>query len=247
LRYARRYRNWRELARERSARREPGRVVLRNGLVFEGPADTNVLRVVNGVFFKRYYTRGAIGDIGPGDVVVDVGANVGAFAVYAGLRTPGPVLAVEPFPANLACLERNLRVNGCAHVRVVPCALAGRDGSARLTVYESGVRHSLAAHGARATTAGVDVRTRSLPSLLDEHGLERVDFLKLDCEGGEGLALPATPEPYLRRLRRVALEFHDDLSPVRHPELERLLAASGMSTRTEWDGRATRGFVFAWR
>ena len=247
LRYARRYRNWRELARERAASREPGRVVLRSGLVFEAPADTNVLRVVNGVFFKRYYTRGPIGDVGPGDAVLDVGANVGAFAVYAALRTRGPVLAVEPFPANLACLERNLRGNGCGQVRVVACALAERDASARLTVYESGVRHSLAPSGARATAAGVEVRTRSLPSLLDEHGLERVDFLKLDCEGAEGLALPATPEPYLRRLRRVALEFHDDLSPVRHEELERLLAASGMSTRLEWDGHATRGFLFAWR
>jgi FkbM family methyltransferase len=247
LRYARRYRNWRELARERAARRAPARVELRSGLVFESPADTNVLRLVNGVFFKRCYTRGAIGDVGPGDTVVDVGANVGVFAVYAALRTRGPVLAVEPAPANLACLERNLRRNGCGHVQVVACALAERDGSARLTLYQSGVRHSLTPGGARATAAAVEVRTRSLPSLLDEHGLARVDFLKLDCEGAEGLALPAAPEPTLRRLRRVALEFHDDLSPVRHEELERLLARSGMSTRLEWDGRASRGFLFAWR
>src|SRR5258705_12193525 len=92
LRYARRYRNWRELERERGAQRKPARAVLRDGTTFEAPPGVNVLRVVTPVFHKHVYTPSGLG-LGSDDAGVDVGDDNGAFSVFAAQRTRRRVLA----------------------------------------------------------------------------------------------------------------------------------------------------------
>ncbi len=243
LRYARHYVNWRELERERSRGEWPTRALMRNGLRFQSPSNTNILRVVGPVFYKRYYTVEFLGDIGPDDVVLDVGANIGSFSIFAALRTRREVVAVEPCPSNLEFLRRNLRENGIENVRVIAQGLADRDGKALLQINERGVGHTLSGQGLDV----VEIETSSLPSLIDEAGVERLDLLKLDCEGAEGLALPSTPDSYLRRIRRIAMEFHDDTSPVHHDELRARLDASGMETQLVWNEQSNRGYIYARR
>jgi FkbM family methyltransferase len=247
LRYARRYRNWLELERERSAGRTPHHVVLRRGEQFRAPDDTNLIRLVQGVYARGNYTPPGF-EIRNADVVVDVGANVGTFSVYAAKRTRGRVLAVEPVPGNVSCLEHNLRLNGCRQVEVFPGALGERDGTASLYLHTSGAAHHLFPESQRgAFKDSIEVPLRTLPSLLDERGFERVDTLKLDCEGAEGLILPTLAARWLPRVRRIAMEWHDDISPLDHDGLEALLRDAGYATRLAWDGSDMRGFLYAWR
>lgn len=248
LRYSRRYRNWWELERERSAGRVPRRAELRTGrLSFESPDDVNVLRVVRGVFFQHYYSPPGF-EIGPQDTVVDVGANIGTFSVWAARRTLGPVLAIEPFPGNVEFLERNLRANGCSSVDVVVCALTDRDAPVRLFVSENGVSHQLSERTHKIPLRGaIEVEGKTLETLIREKGLERIDLLKLDCEGAEGQILGSASRDVLARVRRIAMEFHDYASPLDHDALEALLRENGFSTRLDWDGSDVRGFVYAWR
>src|SRR6516225_179605 len=193
LRYARRYRNWRELAHARAAGEKPRRALLRDGTVFESPEGVNVLRVVTPVFHRHVYTPRGL-ELRPEDNVVDVGANVGAFAVYAAQRTRGRVLAIEPHPDNAESLRRNLRANGAAGAEVEECAVADAAGVLPLFLGRSGTTHQLfGADHAQATGESLPVRVATLPQLLAKHGIERVDFLKLDCEGAEGRILPALP------------------------------------------------------
>jgi hypothetical protein len=93
----------------------------------------------------------------------------------------------------------------------------------------------------------IQVAMRTLPGLLAERGIERVDTLKLDCEGAEGLILPTLGERWLARVRRIAMEFHDYASPLDHEALERLCREAGFSTRLAWDGADVRGFLYASR
>ena len=247
LRYARQYRNWRELERERGQKRKPARAVLRDGTRFEAPPGVNVLRVVTPIFHKRVYTPPGV-EIRPDDVVVDVGANIGAFAVYAAQRTRGRVLAIEPHPDNAEVLRRNLRANGAAHALVAQCAVADAPGVLPLFLGRAGTTHQLFPLG-KDTAAGdsIDVRVATLPQLLAEHGLARVDFLKLDCEGAEGLILPGLPEALIGSIRAIALEFHDDVSPLAHDALEKLLAERGFKVSRAWDGRSANGMLVARR
>lgn len=247
LRYARHYRNWRELASERGAKRKPARAVLRDGTQFEAPPGVNVLRVVTPVFHKHVYTPPGF-EIAPDDTVVDVGANIGAFAVFAAQRTRGRVLAVEPHPDNAAALRRNLRANGAARAEVAECAVGDAPGVLPLYLGRSGTTHQLFAAGkGAAASESVDVRVATLPQLLAEHGFERVDFLKLDCEGAEGLILPALSDALLFSIRCIALEFHDDLSPVAHDALAKRLVERGFEVELRWDGRSSNGMLLARR
>ena len=51
----------------------------------------------------------------------------------------------------------------------------------------------------------------------------------------------------LRRIRRIAMEFHDASSPVGHRAMQQLLEESGFTTRLRWDGCSSTGMIYARR
>ena len=134
LRYRLRYRNWREIT-GRSRGENPRRVVLRNGTVFDAPSNINPALIVNAVFFRRRYSPPGF-DIGPQDVVLDVGANIGVFSIFAASRTAGRVVAIEPCPINIEYLRRNIKANS-ARVEVVPRAASCRSPGGPRTIQTS--------------------------------------------------------------------------------------------------------------
>jgi FkbM family methyltransferase len=138
--------------------------------------------------------------------IVDVGAGLGDFAVRAARVCPDAlVLAYEPSPESYGLLEENLRLNACRNVVARPWAVAGSPGRYHLDVgRRSAVQHALAAAG--ATT--IEVPAVTLEEVFREHGMARCDFLKIDVEGGEYEILMKATEETLRRVRRLALEYH---------------------------------------
>ena len=126
-------------------------------------------------------------ELRPGDVYVDVGANIGGFAVPAARRvgSSGRVIAVEASPQVAGYLRRNLDRNGVANVEV--CEVAASDEtSAGVTFYAApadafGAGGFGAANGMRPIT----VPATRLDSLLEEKGVTTVGVLKIDVEGFE--------------------------------------------------------------
>jgi hypothetical protein len=120
-------------------------------------------------------------DIRPGDRVLDIGANVGAFCIRAA-RMGARVTAVEPVTASL--LSENIRANGVP-VQVVAGALGtGKPGE----ICWDG--------------CSVVCTTYTLRDLTAIAG--GCDFLKCDCEGAEWLINP----PDLAPVRRIEMEIH---------------------------------------
>ena len=120
-------------------------------------------------------------DICEEDVVVDIGANVGAFCIRAA-RISGNVTAVEPVTA--ALLNNNIRANG-VFVQVIEGAL-GNGKPAEI----------------RWDACRVFTPTYTLGMILTMAG--GCDFLKCDCEGAEWLINP----PELAGVRRIEMELH---------------------------------------
>jgi hypothetical protein len=120
-------------------------------------------------------------DISPDDIVVDIGANVGAFCIRAARRSRN-VTAVEPVTAHL--LRNNLRANGVS-VQVIEGALG--DGKPAQICWDD-VR--------------VFAPTYTLRGIVELAG--GCDFLKCDCEGAEWLIHP----PELAGVRRIEMELH---------------------------------------
>jgi FkbM family methyltransferase len=122
--------------------------------------------------------------LAPGQVVIDVGANVGYYALTAASRVGpyGRVVAFEPGPAPAARLRENAALNGLSNLTVVEAAVSDRPGTLRLNLGENSEANSLYDAGPSAV-GSVEVQVVA----LDEHveGLDRVDLIKIDAEGAE--------------------------------------------------------------
>ena len=131
----------------------------------------------------------------PGMTVVDIGANHGLFTleVLEFIRPGGRVHAFEPATATRELLEANLKANGLeGEVRVFPAAVGAAPGEASLRIHDewSGL-NTLARRD--ITWLGRELkadRVLTVPVVtLDDHaaahGLDRIDFLKIDVEGFE--------------------------------------------------------------
>lgn len=163
--------------------------------------------------------------------IVDAGANIGLFSLYAARRAPrSRIVALEPFPSSFAALEQQLARNALTErVAARPWALGPHDGSARmesapgLPSQKRSVR-SQQGEGNAVLSTETEVPMLTLASVLEREGLERVDLLKIDVEGAEHAVFASTPREVLLRLGSIALEYHPNGS--KQELFERILGAS---------------------
>ncbi len=128
-----------------------------------------------------------------GDVVVDVGAYVGRYALKASRKVGdvGVVIAVEPDPKAYTLLVHNLALNGAKNVRPLNIALSNYNGICKLYTGKPGLtsleKETFEIHHSGGIAEGkpIFVACRTLDSLLAELGIRRVDWIKVDVEGAE--------------------------------------------------------------
>lgn len=124
---------------------------------------------------------------------IDVGANVGAYALFvAALAGRGAkILAVEPQPVIFERLVYNISANPDGCIKAVACALADREGD--VTLFIDGNNHGESSVKTMATTDSVNnsvkVPAKTLLTLLQEENIDHIDGLKIDIEGAEDLVL----------------------------------------------------------
>lgn len=121
--------------------------------------------------------------IRPGMTVLDVGAHIGYYtALFSRLvGESGRVWAFEPHPENFAVLEANARGR---NVRRLQAAVGEAPGRATLHVSPGSSNHSLAP-GYTESRGSLEVERVALDAWHDAGELPRVDFVKIDVEGGE--------------------------------------------------------------
>jgi FkbM family methyltransferase len=125
--------------------------------------------------------------VSPGAVVIDAGANVGAYTVLFAqwVGREGHVYAFEPDPSAAAGLRAHVELNGVApQVTIVPAAVSdGRHSRLRFTVGASSGVSRLAPDDA-AIARTIDVDALSLDQFCDSQGM-RPNVIKVDVEGAE--------------------------------------------------------------
>ena len=146
----------------------------------------------------------------PGDIVVDVGAGVGSelnlFSRLVG--ESGRVLAVEADPDTFRWLERRRDLNGLTNVTAIQAAVADAPGEVLISSEGHRDTHRLVTAG-----PGRRVRALTLADLAAEHGISRIDFLKMNIEGAERLAL-AGMEGIAGSVRNLAVSCHDYMADL---------------------------------
>jgi FkbM family methyltransferase len=156
------------------------------------------------IFVKRDY-----GVVQTGWLVVDIGANIGIFSLYAG-RTSSIVYCYEPVQANLDLLRKNIVTNGLSStVFAFPFAVGGKTEARDIRMSYVHVGHSMYSDLVPDTLGRVKVQCLALDDIFEQNAIDRCDLLKLDCEGSEFESLYGASPHTLRRIKRIRMEFHE--------------------------------------
>ncbi len=203
------------------------------------------------LFYDRDYR------IGDGDVVVDIGANIGIFSLFAAGRG-AKVYAVEPDEQNYTLLCANIRRNGLTG-QVIPfhTAVAKNDGSIALYIPRADglcvsglITTSLAQveklTGDNAEVCITRVEAVSLPHLLQQIGEQNISLLKIDTEGAELDIFSGAGKEQLETVERIVMETHAAYAERRLYHLVRNLGFS-VCTYEKLSGSFSTGYLFAAR
>jgi FkbM family methyltransferase len=147
-----------------------------------------------GALFNPDYNREELdflrGYVPAGGSFVDVGANVGTYALPLArhVGANGRVIAIEPHPVTHARLAFNRAASGLAQVTLVAAAAGDADGDLMIETDGDNLGASHVVIG-QASAHAIKVPSRTLQGLLGEARLSRVDALKIDVEGFEDRVL----------------------------------------------------------
>jgi FkbM family methyltransferase len=175
-------------------------VEMRNGLKIHLSEHPHDIIAVFVVFARQDY-----GKIDPHSLVVDIGANIGVFSLYAAHSNARRVLAYEPNRESFDCLRRNIQANHLEEViephRLAVSSVAGEE----VMFPRTSSPYNAIAMGEGDSDYEV-VETIDLSAMLGDTA--QVDLLKLDCEGSEYDILLKSDENLLSRIDKIRLEFH---------------------------------------
>ena len=224
---------WKHLAVKAGIHREDPVVFhLRNGVTMEVPLI--LYHEFKEIFLEDCYLQGFEKPLPDSPIVVDIGANAGFFCLQiASHRPKARILCCEPIPVNFKQLSRNAAINPNLDITARQVAVYGHTGSMHLLVEWEDALSTAATILPVGGRIPMEVPCVNLQDLLDRHGLDRVDLLKLDCEGSEYSILYRCTAEYLKRIGKMAIEVHAGQEPDHNiTALSSFLAARGFSTHT---------------
>jgi FkbM family methyltransferase len=206
--------NWPKVVRTRMGIQAKANCLrFRNGVVLQGESPEILEQLFHEIWVDQGHNpRGY--EIRRGDTVIDVGANIGAFALFAATRAPDvKVYAFEPFASNVAWLRKNVEDSGLSNIQVFQQAVAGSSGQRPFFIEPTNCMfHSLlcdrAVDGSHRRHEMVECTT--LDEIFSAHRITCCQLLKLDCEGAELEILESCSPESLKRIRKIVGETHAD-------------------------------------
>ncbi|MFN8674037.1 MAG: FkbM family methyltransferase [Candidatus Sericytochromatia bacterium] len=181
-----------------------------NNLDIEFICNKSDIHILKEIFHERVYS-----DYFPfyqNVTVVDIGAHKGYFALFAknNLKDTSRIIALEPMKKNFEILAKNtLNKNieiyneGLYSENIEKDLYINKDENSSLFENYSLL---LNLNNSKETEK---IKLITLEKLFDEYNIDKIDFLKLDCEGAEYKILFSTNKKILEKIEIISMEFHD--------------------------------------
>lgn len=147
-----------------------------------------------GTYIHRELERGGL-TISPGDVFLDLGANIGVSTRYA-IERGAKTYSVEPDPNMVSLLQSN-----CPTTTIIQNAISKKSGGT-IELYHW-------PHNPVSVGPMYEVKTISLKDVIDFTKENIIDYLKIDIEGFEETVFDNLPNSYFKRIRQVFIEHHN--------------------------------------
>jgi FkbM family methyltransferase len=183
-----------------------------------------------------------------GDTVFDVGAGLGTeLYMLAELVGPeGRVYAFEPHRPTFRILERLCEVNGWSHVEPIHAAVADRSGTVTISDDAKYETNDILRGG-----GGEQVPSLALDDFAAQRAIKRVDFIKMNIEGAEALAIRGMRD-MAAQVRHLTIACHDflaDPAKATKTDVRNWLAHQGFKVRENPDSPilSIRDFLYASR
>lgn len=184
-------------------------IELKNGVKYNIRAKTLDSEIINEIWLRKDYSPPGF-EINENDVVVDIGAHIGIFSLFAAdSAKKGKVYSYEPFPDNFKLLKNNVKINSCQNITIFRKAIAGKSGKKSLFVSESENTGTHSFYSNNKRTKSIEVSTESLSGILRNNNISNIDFLKIDCEGAEYELLFNCSSATLSKIKKISMEYHN--------------------------------------
>ncbi len=154
------------------------------------------------------FCRLEYGLIAPGSTVIDVGANIGVFSIYAARSGAAIVYAFEPNKESFDLLVNNIKINKLEKI-VIPFNLAvGVLDGEQISIPKSSSPYNKTVHRSIELDEYDIVETISLPTFFQKNNINCIDFLKMDCEGAEYEIIYSMIEENFKKIVTFRVEHH---------------------------------------
>lgn len=160
--------------------------------------DPHLSEIINQeIFVNNIYQK--YNEVQEGDVVVDIGANVGAFSYLALKKNPKHLYSIEPSKLLLPTLTKN--IGGSNNVDIINCRISNNNYINNklitgdfINIYDN---------------QGSTYDNIEFKEFIKKYNIEKIDFLKCDCEGGEYFIFNEENKEWIvNNVKHVAAEFH---------------------------------------
>ena len=153
------------------------------------------------IFIKKVYENDFI-KINKGDVVVDIGTNYGFFVQSIIDKEPNEIYGYEPSPSVFKCLTNNFSSH--KNINLFNLAVSSKNGVVR---FKDDI--SSASNRISDNNDGYDVNTIDINTLI-ENISQKIDFLKIDCEGCEKDIFETISSENLKKIEKIVVEYHTE-------------------------------------
>jgi FkbM family methyltransferase len=180
------------------------KIKLKNGIEYHVRAKTMDRSIIKEVWMQNIYDQHDI-RVEDGDTVIDIGGHIGVFSVYAAFHNPsGKVYAFEPFSENFKKLAEHKKIN---NLEVHNKGISDRDGKQTLFLSPDNNTGGHSLHLKQQSERTAEIETTTLTGFCEANKIEKIDFLKLDCEGAE-FDIVKSNEAILNIVDKVIMECH---------------------------------------
>jgi len=199
-----------------------------------------------------YFRRGC--KIEEGMKVLDLGANIGLFALSAIQKGALKVYCFEPIRATYQCLVANCSIFDDTRIQPYNFGISDRTGSMKFGIPKDWT-HNGGGQMSSLTNSNADVFYNEFCAVVDAQFVFNdslwgdVDFLKIDIEGAERLVLEQIPDHLLIRLKCIAGEFHchdDSFEKFQHDFINRCYTF-GFQSFVLYQGDGTLRTIHLWK
>lgn len=176
---------------------------LKNGELLCLSSNPNDSVTVMVIFCRKEY-----GKIPSNGIILDIGANIGMFSMYAAINGAKKVFAFEPNHEAFNVLCQNIKTNGLENViHPFNLGVSERDGK-KIYLPSNSSPYNKSTTSTTANDSLQPVDTISLTTIIKDIVCEQVNLCKIDCEGAEYEILYNTPLDVFEEIDTIKMEHH---------------------------------------